>query len=196
MKYAEFQARQHFDSAEVLAFSQGKLIDDAPAGFCARLPAPPFLMIDRVLEITRVGQRGRIVAEQDVRLDAWFFQCHFIGDPVQPGCLGLDAIWQLTGFFCAWGGGLGAGRALGVGEVDFAGQIRPHDRVVRYEIDIVRFSRLPSTGVAIAISDATVSVDGESIYSVKRARAGTFPGIDYPDYPHASARSRGGRMER
>lgn len=196
MKYADFQARDHFDTAELLAFAHGRLLDDAPAGFRARLPAPPFLMIDRVLEISRSGPRGRIVAEQDVRLDAWFFQCHFVGDPVQPGCLGLDAVWQLTGFFCVWGGGLGSGRALGVGEVDFAGQIRPHDHVVRYEIDIVRFSRLPSTGAAIAISDATVSVDGDSIYTVKRARAGTFPNIDYPDYPNPSARSRGGRMER
>ncbi len=196
MKYAEFQARDHFDAAELLAFSHGRLIEDPPAGFAARLPSPPFLMIDRILEISRSGPRGRIVAEQDVRLDAWFFQCHFVGDPVQPGCLGLDAIWQLTGFFCVYGGGLGAGRALGVGEVDFAGQIRPHDRVVRYEIDIVRFSRLPSTGAAIAISDATVQVDGDPIYGVKRARAGTFPDIDYADYPHASARAHGGRMER
>ncbi len=133
-------------------------------------------------------------AERRVRLDDWFFQCHFSGDPVQPGCLGVDAIWQLIGFYCAWMGGLGTGRALGCGEVEFSGQIRPHDEVVRYEINVVRFSNLPKSGSCIAIGDATVLVDGDPIYSIKRAKVGLFRDIAYPDYPCRSANSRGGRM--
>jgi 3-hydroxyacyl-[acyl-carrier protein] dehydratase / trans-2-decenoyl-[acyl-carrier protein] isomerase len=196
VKYAEFQARDHFTAEELLAFGHGRLIEDPPPGFRARLPLPPMLMLDRILEIRRSGNRGRIVAEQDVRLDAWFFQCHFSGDPVQPGCLGLDAVWQLVGFFCVHSGGLGSGRALGVGEVEFAGQIRPRDSVVRHEIDVVRFSRVGATGAAIAIADARVLVDGDLIYTIHRAKAGTFPEIDYADYPLASPRSRGGRIDR
>jgi 3-hydroxyacyl-[acyl-carrier protein] dehydratase/trans-2-decenoyl-[acyl-carrier protein] isomerase len=196
VKYADFLARSSFSLEELLAFGHGSLVEDPPPGFRARLPVPPMLMIDRILEIRRDGHRGRVVAEQAVRLDAWFFQCHFLGDPVQPGCLGLDAVWQLVGFFCVWAGGLGAGRALGVGEVEFSGQIRPRDALVRYEVDVVRFSRLAASGAAIAVADASVLVDGEPIYAVKRARSGTFLDIDYPDYPNASERSRGGRIER
>jgi len=196
MKYADFLARDHFTLEDLLAFGHGTLVDDPPEGFRAHLPVPPMLMLDRITEIRRQGNRGRIVAEQDVRLDAWFFQCHFLGDPVQPGCLGLDAVWQLTGFFCVWAGGLGTGRALGVGEVEFSGQIRPRDAVVRYELDVVRYSKLQASGASIAIADATVLVDGDPIYTIKRAKSGTFLEIDYPDYPRASERSRGGRMER
>jgi len=196
VKYADFLARSSFSLEDLLAFGHGSLVEDPPPGFRARLPVPPMLMVDRIVEIRRDGHRGRVVAEQEVRLDAWFFQCHFLGDPVQPGCLGLDAVWQLVGFFCVWAGGLGAGRALGVGEVEFSGQIRPRDALVRYELDVVRFSRLPASGAAIAIADARVLVDGDPIYTMKRAKSGTFLEIDYPDYPHASERSRGGRMER
>jgi 3-hydroxyacyl-[acyl-carrier protein] dehydratase/trans-2-decenoyl-[acyl-carrier protein] isomerase len=194
MKYAEFRERSAFSKAELLAFAHGHLFDDAPLGFGARLPAPPMLMLDRILEIESRGARGRIVAERDVRLDDWFFQCHFLGDPVQPGCLGVDGVWQLLGFFCAWRGGLGAGRALGCGEVEFAGQIRPHDTCVRYEIDVRRYTELEKAGASMAIGDAAVLVDGDPIYSVKRARVGTFQGIDYPDYPLPSKNARGGRL--
>ena len=140
MTYEEFLSRSFFDSTEVLAFGHGVLLEDAPEGFGARFPIPPMLMVDQVTLIESSGNRGRIEAERNVRLDDWFFQCHFSGDPVQPGCLGVDAVWQLIGFYCAWMGGLGTGRALGCGEVDFSGQIRPHDKVVRYEINIVRFA--------------------------------------------------------
>ena len=196
MKYAEFQARDHFAQDELLAFAHGRAIDDPPAGFGARLPMPPMLMLDRITEIRRDGSRGRVVGERDVRLDDWFFQCHFLGDPVQPGCLGVDGVWQLLGFFCAWAGGLGAGRALGCGEVDFSGQIRPRDGCVRTEVDVRRFTQLEKAGAAMVIGDATLSVNGEAIYRVERARVGTFQGISYPDYPLPSANSRGGRMER
>jgi 3-hydroxyacyl-[acyl-carrier protein] dehydratase/trans-2-decenoyl-[acyl-carrier protein] isomerase len=131
-----------------------------------------------------------------VNLDDWFFQCHFLGDPVQPGCLGVDGVWQLLGFYCGWSGGLGSGRALGCGEVEFYGQIRPHDKVVRYEIDVRRYTQLANVGASMVIGDATLLVDDEAIYSVKRAKVGTFQRIDYADYPHPSERSRGGKMER
>ena len=196
MKYAEFQGRNEFAKDELLAMSRGRLIEDAPEGFSTRLPAPPMLMVDRVLEITRKGSKGRIVAERDVNLDDWFFQCHFIDDPVQPGCLGVDGIWQLLGFFCAWSGGLGSGRALGCGEVDFFGQIRPHNKCIRYDIDVRRYTELERAGATMVIGDATLLVDDEPIYTVKKARVGTFQGIAYPDYPLPSENSLGGQMER
>jgi len=196
MKYAEFRDRNHFEKPELLAMSHGNLVSDAPASFEVRLPAPPMLMIDRIVEISRDGSRGRIVAERDVQLDDWFFQCHFRGDPVQPGCLGVDGVWQLLGFYCGWSGGSGSGRALGCGEVEFFGQIRPHDRVVRYEVDVRRFTELAKSGASMVIGDATLLVDDEPIYTIKRAKVGTFQRIEYSDYPHASERSRGGKMER
>jgi 3-hydroxyacyl-[acyl-carrier protein] dehydratase/trans-2-decenoyl-[acyl-carrier protein] isomerase len=195
MKYVEFRARDRFDRDEILAFARGTLVEDAPAEMTARLPAPPFLMVDRVLEIRREGRRGRVVAERPVALDDWFFQCHFVDDPVQPGCLGLDAVWQLLGFFCTWAGGLGSGRALGVGEVEFFGQIRPHDALVRYEVDVVRYSELRQSGSSIAIGDAVVLVDGEAIYSIKRAKTGLFRGIAYRGYPNLGPNARGGKIE-
>ena len=186
MTYAEFRSRSSFTMVELLAFAHGTLVNAAPDGFRARLPAPPLLMLDRILEITRQGARGRIVAERDVRVDDWFFQCHFRGDPVQPGCLGVDAVWQLLGFYGAWSGGLGAGRALGCGEVEFAGQIRPHDHTVRYDVEILRCADLPKSGSMIIIGDATVAVDGEPIYTISRAKAGLFAELVYGDYPQPS----------
>jgi len=192
--YEEFQARSHFSEEEVLAIAHGHLLDDAPPECKARLPLPPMLMVDRIEHVSRKGNRGRMIAERDVRLDDWFFQCHFLGDPVQPGCLGVDGVWQLLGLYCSWNGALGSGRALGCAEVEFSGQIRPHDRVVRYEIDIVRYQDLPQSGSAITIGDAQVLVDGEAIYNIKRAKVGVFRDIDYADYPWPGERSRGGRM--
>ncbi len=196
MKYEEFLARDHFSKPELLAHSYGRLVDDPPEHFRARLPAPPMLMLDRVVEISSEKNRGRMVAERDIHLDDWFFQCHFDGDPVQPGCLGVDGIWQMLGFYCIWRGGLGSGRALGCGEVDFSGQIRPHDKIVRYEVDIRRYAEIPQHGASLVIGDARLFVDGEEIYIVKQAKVGLFRDIDYPDYPLPSERSRGGRMER
>ena len=194
MKYAEFRERSHFSREEVLALAYGRLVTDAPDEFKARFPLPPMLMVDRVTEITRKGARGRIVAEREVRVDDWFFHCPFLGDPVQPGCLGVDAIWQLIGMYCAWNGALGTGRALGCQEVEFFGQIRPHDGLVRYEIDIVRYQELATSGSSVALGDAKVLVDGEEIYEIKRAKVGVFRDIDYPDYPWPSRHSRGGRL--
>jgi len=194
VKYADFRARERFGPEELLAFGHGTLIEDPPEHFEARLPVPPMLMIDRVTELRREGPRGRAVAERDVRLDDWFFQCHFLGDPVQPGCLGLDGVWQLLGFFCNWAGGRGAGRALGCGEVEFSGQIRPHDSVVRYELDVVRYRELPRSGAAIAVADATVLVDDAAVYTIQRAKVGLFRDLVYADYPLPSERSKGGKL--
>ncbi|MDZ4165655.1 MAG: bifunctional 3-hydroxydecanoyl-ACP dehydratase/trans-2-decenoyl-ACP isomerase [Smithellaceae bacterium] len=194
MNYTDFQGCNQFGQEELLAFAYGRLVGDPPEGFDGRLPAPPFLMVDRILSITQNGRQGEIIAEQDVRLDAWYFQCHLPGDPVHPGCLCVDAIWQLLGFFCIWRGALGSGRALGCGEVFFNGQIRPFNKLVRYEITVKRFSQLKASGASIAIGDAKVFVDGEHIMDVAGARTGIFRGIAYPDYPLRSANAVGGQM--
>jgi 3-hydroxyacyl-[acyl-carrier protein] dehydratase/trans-2-decenoyl-[acyl-carrier protein] isomerase len=194
--YEEFRQRTSFNKSELLAMAYGRLIEDPPAGFANRLPMPPMLVFDRIVEISRHRHRGRIVAEMDVNIDAWYFQCHFRSDPVKPGCLGLDAVWQLLGLFCAWSGAVGSGRALGCKEVEFEGQIRPHDRLVRYEVDVIRFTLLEESGAAIAVGDGSVVVDDERIYTIKAAKAGVFQDIDYPDYPHPSERSKGGFLER
>ncbi|RJP96090.1 MAG: bifunctional 3-hydroxydecanoyl-ACP dehydratase/trans-2-decenoyl-ACP isomerase [Desulfobacteraceae bacterium] len=192
MKYHEFLNHHQFDFESLLAFSYGRLIEDPPKDFDARLPAPPFLMMDRILSIEKKGSRGRVVAEQDIRLDAWYFQCHFSGDPVQPGCLCVDAVWQLMGFYCVWCGAIGAGRALGCGEVAFNGQIRPHNRVARFEIEILRFQELKQAGSSIVIADAQVFIDNELISTVKGARTGIFKGITYKGYPNKTPNYLGG----
>ena len=196
MKYSEFLSRDSFEKTDLLAFGSGTLVEDSPEDFTARLPLPPMLMVDRVTALEANGNKGRIVGERDVNVDDWFFQCHFRDDPVQPGCLGVDGVWQLIGFYCNWRGGLGSGRALGCGEVEFFGQIRPHDTLVRYEIDIRRYTALPKSGAAMAIGDARLLVDGEEIYTIKKAKVGLFAGITYGDYPNVSENARGGRMER
>ena len=193
MRYAEYVQRDHFTFEELLGLSQGNLVEDPPAEFI-RLPAPPMLMLTRVTEIERRGSRGRIVGEQDIQISDWFFHCHFRDDPVQPGCLGVDAIWQLVGLYTSACGAPGSGRALGCKEVEFAGQIRPYNKVVRYEVDIRRFSQLKDSGSAVSIGSARVLVDGEHIYTVKDAKVGMFLGIAYPDFPEPSAHSVGGIM--
>jgi 3-hydroxyacyl-[acyl-carrier protein] dehydratase/trans-2-decenoyl-[acyl-carrier protein] isomerase len=174
MTYGEFRSRTRFDTAELLAFARGGLIADPPAGFAARLPLPPLLMVDRIVDLGRDGARGRIVAERDVRASDWFFECHFVDDPVQPGCLGVDAVWQLLGFFCAWRGGLGVGRALGCGAIAFEGQIRPHHGTVRYDVRIRRCATFGDSGATLVVGDATVLVDGAPIYTLEGARTGLF----------------------
>jgi len=196
VKYAEFLQRTQFSKEEILASAWGTLVEDPPPGGMSALPGPPMLMVDRVVEISHRGPQGRIVAEHDVHVDAWFFQCHFRADPVQPGCLGVDAIWQLIGLYGAVRGAKGAGRALGAKEIEFFGQVRPHNKLVRYEIDIRRYTELPEAGAAIAIGTGRVIVDGEPIYTVKDAKVGMFKGIAYPDYPLPSANSVGGQMKR
>ena len=196
LTHAEFLGREKFDKSELLAFAYGRLIEDPPEGFRARLPTPPMLMVDRIDHISADKSRGKLTAARDVQIDDWFFQCHFLDDPVQPGCLGLDGVWQMLGFYCNWRGGVGTGRALGCGEVEFFGQIRPYDGTMRYEIQIKRYTELKKAGAAMVIGDAQVLIDDEEIYTVKGARVGLFRGIDYPDYPFESENSHGGRNER
>jgi 3-hydroxyacyl-[acyl-carrier protein] dehydratase / trans-2-decenoyl-[acyl-carrier protein] isomerase len=187
--YAEYLGRTSFDRLDLLAHANGTLID-GPRPEMGMLPAPPLLMFDRIFDIQHRDARGSMVAEQDVDMGAWYFWCHFRQDPVQPGCLGLDAIWQLLGLYLTLRGADGAGRALGCGQVEFSGQIRPHNRVVRYEVDVKRCSLL--SGGAVVIGDARVLVDDAAIYTVTGAKVGTFRGIRYSDYPLPSEHSRGG----
>jgi 3-hydroxyacyl-[acyl-carrier protein] dehydratase/trans-2-decenoyl-[acyl-carrier protein] isomerase len=140
----------------------------------AQLPTPPMLMLDRITAIDIDGgaqKRGHIVAELDIRPDLWFFACHFPGDPVMPGCLGLDAMWQLVGFWLGWSGSPGKGRALGVGELKLAGQVMPRAKLVRYDISIRRAIR---SKLVMGIADGSVSVDGEIIYQAKDLKVGLF----------------------
>ncbi|MBA4369621.1 MAG: bifunctional 3-hydroxydecanoyl-ACP dehydratase/trans-2-decenoyl-ACP isomerase [Desulfobacterium sp.] len=192
MKYEQFKSRKEFDLNHLISFAYGRLVEDPPENFDARLPAPPFLMVDRILSMTKEGSRGSIIAEQDIRLDAWYFQCHFPGDPVQPGCLCMDAIWQLIGFYSVWRGALGSGRALGSSEILFQGQIRPHNKVARFEVMITRFQDLKKTGSSLAVADGKVFIDDEPIASVRGARVGIFQKIAYTDYPNPSPHSLGG----
>lgn len=196
MKYEEYRSRSSFSKEELVAISWGTLVEDPPCDDFGVLPAPPFLMFDRVTELRRDGSRGVIIAEQDIRFDDWFFQCHFRLDPVQPGCLGVDAVWQLLGLYCSVCGSRGIGRALGCKEVEFSGQIRPHDRIVRYEVEVRRYTELRSSGTAMAIGTGRVFVDDEHIYTITDAKVGLFEGIRYADYPERSANSTGGMLKR
>ena len=140
----------------------------------AKLPLPPMLMLDRVLKMDLEGgtyDKGQVIAELNINPDLWFFDCHFKGDPVMPGCLGLDAMWQLVGFWLGWSGGRGRGRALGVGEVKFTGQVTPDVKTVRYEIDIKRAIRRK---LVLGIADGRMYADDELIYQSKDLRVGLF----------------------
>ncbi|MEM1398836.1 MAG: 3-hydroxyacyl-[acyl-carrier-protein] dehydratase FabA [Pseudomonadota bacterium] len=143
----------------------------------ARLPLPPMLMFDRITQIDDTGGangKGQLDAELDIKPDLWFFECHFESDPIMPGCLGLDALWQLLGFWCGWTGAPGRGRALSVGEVKFTGEVLPSIRQVGYHLDIRRF--VNRRGVVLGVADGTVSADGEVIYKASDLRAGLFTG--------------------
>ncbi|GBE08834.1 3-hydroxydecanoyl-[acyl-carrier-protein] dehydratase [bacterium BMS3Bbin11] len=140
----------------------------------AQLPLPNMLMFDRITEISEdggVNGKGHIVAELDVKPDLWFFGCHFEGDPVMPGCLGLDAMWQLIGFYLGWLGGLGHGRALGAGEVKFSGQVTPDVKTVAYHVNL---KRVIQRRLYMGIADATLEVDGKEIYTAHNLKVGLF----------------------
>ena len=144
----------------------------------AQLPAPPMLMFDRIVNIAQTGGahgKGQITAELDIRRDLWFFDCHFINDPVMPGCLGLDAMWQLVGFFLAWSGAPGRGRAVGVGEVKFSGQVTPKVEKVVYRID---FKRVILRKLVMGVADGVMEADGKPIYEAKDLKVGLYNAAD------------------
>ena len=166
--------RSSFAYEDLLACGRGELFGPGNA----QLPLPPMLMFDRITEISEDGGpngKGMVRAELDVNPDLWFFQCHFKGDPVMPGCLGLDAMWQLVGFFLVWKKNPGRGRALGVGEVKFAGQVLPTAKLVTYVIDI---KRVVERKLVLAIADAKMLVDGREIYQATDLRVGLFTSTD------------------
>lgn len=159
-----------YNKDQLIASSQGELFgQNGP-----QLPAANMLMMDRITQITDEGGefgKGFIIAELDISPDLWFFDCHFPGDPVMPGCLGLDAMWQLLGFFLGWIEGKGKGRALGVGEVKFSGQILPTAKKVTYEIQM---KRIINRKLVMGIADGRVLVDGKEIYVAKNLKVGLF----------------------
>ena len=140
----------------------------------AQLPLPPMLMCNRIIHISDKGGaygKGHIIAELDVKPDLWFFDCHFVGDPVMPGCLGLDAMWQLVGFYLGWAGSPGRGRALGAGEVKFTGQVTPENKLITYRIDM---KRVIQRKLNMGIADGVMEVDGRKIYHATGLRVGLF----------------------
>jgi len=155
---------------DLLASGRGELFGEGNP----QLPAPSMLMMDRIVSMTDDGGtygKGEIIAELDITKDLWFFDCHFIGDPVMPGCLGLDAMWQLVGFYLGWVGGKGRGRALGVGELKFTGQVLPNAKKVTYKINM---KRVINRKLVMGLADATMEVDGREIYNAKDLKVGLF----------------------
>lgn len=162
--------KPEYSYEELLACGRGELFGPGNA----QLPLPPMLMFDRISAIAEDGGangKGHVRAELDVRPDLWFFACHFKGDPVMPGCLGVDALWQLLGFYLGWLGAEGRGRALGVGEVKFADQVLPSVRKVVYGVDLKRVFR---SKLVLGIADGFLEADGRRIYEAKDLRVGLF----------------------
>ncbi len=164
------ERQSSFTYEELIQCSQGEIFGEGNA----RLPAPPMLMMDRIIEINADGGefgKGQMIAELDIKPELWFFECHFPTDPVMPGCLGLDAMWQLIGFYLGWLGNPGRGRALGAGEVKFFGQVLPTAKKVTYKIDL---TRVIQRKLVMGVANATMEVDGKEIYSAKDLKVGLF----------------------
>lgn len=162
--------KNSFSYEDLLACGRGEIFGLGNA----QLPMPNMLMMDRITNITNDNGhygRGEVLAELDIKPDLWFFDCHFPGDPVMPGCLGLDALWQLLGFFIAWQGNPGRGRALGVNKVRFTGQVLPTAKKVSYHLDI---KRVIKRGAVMGVADGAMHVDGKEIYKTEDLRVGLF----------------------
>lgn len=165
-----FTPKSSYTYDDLIACAKGELFGPGNA----KLPMPPMLMFDRITHISAEGgahDKGELVAELDVKPDLWFFGCHFVGDPVMPGCLGLDAVWQLLGFYLGWTGAPGSGRALGVGEVKFSGQVLPEAKKVTYRLNI---KRVINRKLVLGIADGVVEVDGKVIYEATDLKVGLF----------------------
>ncbi|MBC6405605.1 MAG: 3-hydroxyacyl-[acyl-carrier-protein] dehydratase FabA [Rhodospirillales bacterium] len=164
------ERKTSFTYQDLIDCAQGRLFGPGNA----KLPMPPMLMVDRIKTITEQGgkhSKGEVIAEYDLMPDRWFFKCHFEGDPVMPGCLGLDALWQMVGFFLGWVGAPGRGRALGVGEVRLTGQVLPTAKKLVYHLN---FKRVMRGRLVLGIADGTMSVDGQTVYEAKDLRVGLF----------------------
>ena len=165
-----FEDKKSFSYEELLKCGHGKLFGAGNA----QLPLPPMLMFDRITKISKEGgayNKGAVIAEFDIKPDLWFFECHFEDDPVMPGCLGLDALWQLLGFYLGWLGAKGRGRALGLCVLKFNGQITPKTKLLTYRIDVKRVLQRQFT---ISIADGTLEVDGQVAYEAQDLRVGLF----------------------
>lgn len=165
-----FVPKSSYELSELVECGYGRLFGPSNA----KLPVGNMLMLHRITEINSDGGeygRGQIIAELDIKPELWFFACHFPDDPVMPGCLGLDALWQLVGFFLGWSGYPGKGRALGAGEVKFTGEILPQAKKVVYELSM---SRIIDRKLVVGIADGTVSVDDKDIYTTKALKVGLF----------------------
>jgi len=166
--------KNRYTNEELLECGHGRMFGPGNA----QLPLPPMLMFDRITHISTDGGKygkGQLVAELDINPELWFFDCHFEGDPVMPGCLGLDAMWQLVGFFLGWLGGSGHGRALGAGEVKFTGQVTPAKKLVTYRIDL---RRVIQRKLFMGIADGIMEADGKEIYAASDLRVGLFINTD------------------
>jgi len=163
--------KNNFSYNELIDCGKGNLFGEGNA----KLPLPPMLMFDRITKINQNEgeyKKGVVQAELDIKNDLWFFDCHFAGDPVMPGCLGLDAMWQLVGFFLGWTGELGKGRALGVNTVKFTGEVLKKVKMATYEINIKRI--LKKEGTSVGLANGTLSVDGKIIYTAENLKVGLF----------------------
>ena len=170
----QMEQKSSFGKSELIACGEGELFGSGNA----QLPLPDMLMLDRIANISTDGGeygKGEIIAELNITPDLWFFDCHFPGDPVMPGCLGLDAMWQLVGFFLAWKGNPGRGRALGAGEIKFTGQILPTSQKVTYHIQL---KRVIERKLVMGMADGVVSVDGREIFFAKDLKVGLFSNTD------------------
>lgn len=172
-----------FDLQGLLQCARGELFGPGNP----QLPLPPMLMFDRITRITENGGangKGEVEAELDIQPDLWFFKCHFMNDPVMPGCLGLDALWQMVGFFLGWMGGLGRGRALGVGEVKFSDMVLPSAKKVTYYVEL---KRVMMRKLVLGIADGIVKVDGKIAFEVKDMKVGLFSDAAKPALTAATA---------
>ncbi len=162
--------KDNYSYDDLIACAKGDLFGPGNA----QLPMPPMLMFDKIKNISSDGgknNKGVISAELDIKPDLWFFDCHFVGDPVMPGCLGLDAMWQLLGFYLGWIGEKGKGRAISVGNVKFSGMILPNTKKLEYTINL---KRVLTSKLVLGIADGILSADGENIYEATDLRVALF----------------------